>query len=359
MVLLVVSAVAAMVAMVYASHSLRVFLDGFRLMFDDTWSRVQAGSEPTMINFRFHLVSLIAVFLALGLGILVGSTVVDQVIVDRLDREIRSVRHDSSAVKSANNTLKDQVSQLEDYLAKSSSYIVEGRLTADPVAVVADKGVSTGTVKATVDMLREAGAEVPGVLWLDEKWSLDNSKDLQALADATDASGNASQVRTAAVRQVVQRLATLPKAGRRKPPPDVIAKLRSNGFLTFSNGSTASLADFPASSPRVLVVTGTDSRLSSTPTIVEPRERAGGGEDPDRCGRGVRPGRLGIGAFASTRRLAATRPEQRGARQDRLHRRRRRDVARPGRDDACARTGRRRPGRPLRLRHRRRRAPAG
>jgi uncharacterized membrane-anchored protein len=42
MVLLVVSAIAAMLAMVYASHSLRVFLDGFRLMFDDTWSRVRS-----------------------------------------------------------------------------------------------------------------------------------------------------------------------------------------------------------------------------------------------------------------------------------------------------------------------------
>ena len=41
MLLLVVAAVAAMVAMVYASHSLRVFLDGFRLMFDDAWSRVR------------------------------------------------------------------------------------------------------------------------------------------------------------------------------------------------------------------------------------------------------------------------------------------------------------------------------
>ena len=41
MLLLVVAAVAAMVAMVYASHSLRVFLDGFRLMFDDTWARVR------------------------------------------------------------------------------------------------------------------------------------------------------------------------------------------------------------------------------------------------------------------------------------------------------------------------------
>jgi uncharacterized membrane-anchored protein len=41
LVLLVVAAVAAMVAMVYASHSLRVFLDGFRLVFDDAWSRVR------------------------------------------------------------------------------------------------------------------------------------------------------------------------------------------------------------------------------------------------------------------------------------------------------------------------------
>ena len=50
-----------------------------------------------MINFRFHLVSLIAVFLALGLGILVGSTVVDQGIVNRLDAEISSVRKENSA----------------------------------------------------------------------------------------------------------------------------------------------------------------------------------------------------------------------------------------------------------------------
>ena len=40
MVFLVASAVAAMVAMTYVSHSLQVFLDGFRLMFTDTWSKV-------------------------------------------------------------------------------------------------------------------------------------------------------------------------------------------------------------------------------------------------------------------------------------------------------------------------------
>ena len=39
-----------------------------------------------MINFRFHIVSLIAVFLALALGIVMGATVVNRAIVDRLNR---------------------------------------------------------------------------------------------------------------------------------------------------------------------------------------------------------------------------------------------------------------------------------
>jgi uncharacterized membrane-anchored protein len=40
LVFLVGSAIAAMVAMVAASHSLQVFLDGFRLWFHDAWSRI-------------------------------------------------------------------------------------------------------------------------------------------------------------------------------------------------------------------------------------------------------------------------------------------------------------------------------
>ena len=31
-----------------------------------------------MINFRFHVVSIVAVFLALALGVVMGSTVVDR-----------------------------------------------------------------------------------------------------------------------------------------------------------------------------------------------------------------------------------------------------------------------------------------
>lgn len=221
-----------------------------------------------MINFRFHLVSLIAVFLALGLGILVGSTVVDQVIVDRLDREIRSVSHESNQLNAENGKLKDEVSRLEDFLRKSSAYAAEQRLAAVPVAIVAEKGVDAGAVGTVLASLRAAGADVPGVLWLDDKWRLDAPKDLRSLqAAARIAPGNVAASRLAALRAVAARLAE-PKASRSRSRRDVVEPLRSAGFLDFTDGKRAALAAFPERAARVLVLTGTDSHLAATDTLV-------------------------------------------------------------------------------------------
>ncbi|MBV9664035.1 MAG: copper transporter, partial [Actinobacteria bacterium] len=44
-----------------------------------------------MINFRYHLVSLTAVFLALAIGIAMGATVVDQATVKLLRSQLESV----------------------------------------------------------------------------------------------------------------------------------------------------------------------------------------------------------------------------------------------------------------------------
>jgi hypothetical protein len=221
-----------------------------------------------MINFRFHLVSLIAVFLAMGLGILVGSTVVDQVIVDRLDREIRSVSHESNQLKSDNNQLKDDVSKLNDFMQKSSTYAVQHRLTGVPVAIIAEKGVDAGRVRAVLDAVRSAGADVPGVLWLQDKWRLDAPKDLRSLQSAARVSGNVAASRLAAMRELASRLSAPPPI-KSRPPRDVIEPLRSGGFLDFTDGKKSDLTAFPARVSRVLVLTGTDSHLSATDTTVD------------------------------------------------------------------------------------------
>lgn len=225
-----------------------------------------------MINFRFHLVSLIAVFLALGLGILVGSTVVDQVIVDRLDTEIKAVRHDSNAANAQNNQLKSELAQSNDLLKQSASFLVEDRLQDVPVAIVADKGVDPGATRALLTMLRSAGAIAPGILWLEDSWKLSADKDLSALQAATDTTGTDAATRAAALAAFARRLGQPPPVtrARTKKPPDLIDTLRSAGFLDFTDGNSSALATFPTRAARVLVVTGTDSDLlaSGTPTVL-------------------------------------------------------------------------------------------
>jgi hypothetical protein len=222
----------------------------------------------TMINFRFHLVSLIAVFLAMGLGILVGSTVVDQVIVDRLDREISSVSHESNQIKSDNNDLKDQVSKLNDYLKKSSAYAVQQRLTASSVVIVAEKGVGTSAVNAVLSSVRAAGASVPGVLWLDDKWKLATVDDVRALQTAARVTGKPATTRARALRALATRL-TVPTGPGARRTRDVIEPLRSAGFLDFTDGKKSDLALFPERPSRVLVLTGTDSHLAATATLID------------------------------------------------------------------------------------------
>ncbi len=222
----------------------------------------------TVISFRFHIVSLIAVFLALGLGILVGSTVVDQVIVDRLDKEIRTVSHDSNQLKSDNGKLSAQVSNLDDFLRKASAYAIAHRLTAIPVAIVAEKGVDPGAVSSVLTAVRAAGADAPGVIWLTDKWQLDEPKDLLALQSAAQVSGTVAASRAAALRDLATRLGSPTKA-RVKRTRDVLEPLRAAGFVDLTSGKRSAFDAFPAEPARILVLTGTDSHLTATDTMVD------------------------------------------------------------------------------------------
>jgi Copper transport outer membrane protein, MctB len=225
-----------------------------------------------MINFRFHLVSLIAVFLALGLGILVGSTVVDQVIVDRLDTEIKNVRHDSNVANAQSTQLKNELAQSNDFLKRSAEFLVQDRLQDVPVAIVADKGVDGGSVRALLTMLRDAGAISPGILWLDDAWKLESSKDLDALHRVTNTEGTDAATRAVALEEIVHRFSGPVATTRRgaKPPPDILETLRTAGFIDFTDGNSSALAKFPTRAARVLEVTGTDSHLlaSGMPSVL-------------------------------------------------------------------------------------------
>ena len=241
-----------------------------------------------MINFRFHLVSLVAVFLAVGLGILVGSTVIDQKIVNRLDSEIHRVSKDNDKRQAESKLLAEQNSQQQQFVDLTAPFVVDGRLDGQSIAIVAERGVDGGIVKQTETMLRSAGGDVPAVLWLDDSWLLDTDQRKSDLAAALGVHGDAAVMRTRAFNLLARRLAAAPvttpsststskprstttKPGstttRRTTPTtapasiDVLGGLQDAGFLSVTDGNASEFATFPTRVAHVLLITGDKSHF--------------------------------------------------------------------------------------------------
>lgn len=146
-----------------------------------------------MLSFRFHIVSLIAVFLALAIGIAAGSTFIDRAIVDSLQDRVDNVSANLDARRAENDALDEQLGDMEAYVTDSAPWLVQDRLNGRSIVVVAERGVDDGPVDAQVTLLRDAGAEVPGVVWLEPELDLSAAEDREALIEAFELDDEAAE----------------------------------------------------------------------------------------------------------------------------------------------------------------------
>ena len=69
-----------------------------------------------VINFRYHLVSLIAVFLALALGLVIGTTALNGPIADNLKDQVTALAsRTSSSLRTRSTSLQDEVDTPDDF----------------------------------------------------------------------------------------------------------------------------------------------------------------------------------------------------------------------------------------------------
>ncbi len=218
-----------------------------------------------LINFRYHLVSLLAVFLSLTLGIALGSTVVKTGVLDGLNRRINQVSNEKSLTDVENAKLRTAAQRLNAYVAGSGQNVVKNTLTGADVVVVALRGVDSATVESETTLLQTAGAQVPAIIWLEPKWLLTTEQsraDLRAaLSDATESPGLAE----AGLKALADRIAgamsgpSIPTTRTTSAVADAdpIAKLSTAGFVSVQaapkNGRT-DLAGFPSSAQRAVIL---------------------------------------------------------------------------------------------------------
>ncbi|HIV57065.1 MAG TPA: copper transporter [Candidatus Stackebrandtia faecavium] len=124
-----------------------------------------------MINFRYHLVSVTAVFLALTIGLVLGTTALNGPTMDALSVTVNSLRND-------NEQLRDEVSQLEDDASEDHNFAAEvapatlaGGLEDEKIAVVSVGGADPAHVEDLMAMLDHTDAKVVGQLNLTDAFT--------------------------------------------------------------------------------------------------------------------------------------------------------------------------------------------
>ena len=119
-----------------------------------------------MVDFRYHLVSIIAVFLALAVGIVLGTTALKGPVLDDLRDNIKRLSSDKRVLEGDVGNLRSEVRAADDFAAGVGPGLVRGVLADQRVLLVTTPETPSDLVDRLTVGLGQAGARVTGQLRL-------------------------------------------------------------------------------------------------------------------------------------------------------------------------------------------------
>lgn len=119
-----------------------------------------------MFNARYHIASLVAVFFALALGLVLGGLVVNRGTLDgQQDALVKGLRSEFESLRSENRELSTRNQQLAAFTSDAVATRIEGRLQGRTIVVLVNGGREDGLRSAT-QAIEGAGGQVATVTML-------------------------------------------------------------------------------------------------------------------------------------------------------------------------------------------------
>lgn len=217
----------------------------------------RSGSDR-LINFRYHLVSLTAVFLALALGVAMGAAVVDRALVSTLEDQLQSVESRSDSVNDSNELLETAIGNWDTFAAQAGDRLVAARLTGVPVALITIAGVDRDVVGRMRAALQATGATPLPEVVLTAKFALEDTAAARELAATLDSAvGSPAKIRSDTIDRLV---ASWAGAG----PMGFLGELQTRSFAEVTpSPADSGVPEFAALAPRYLVVSSASADVAN------------------------------------------------------------------------------------------------
>ncbi len=123
-----------------------------------------------MIDFRYHLVSIVAVFLALALGIVLGSTELQPAAYNFLNSTTAKLQNQLDQAASQRDAAQQQAIQGEQYAQAVEPTVLRDLLTGQKLLIVTEPGAQASVVSGISLAANDAGATVTGQINLQTKF---------------------------------------------------------------------------------------------------------------------------------------------------------------------------------------------
>ena len=131
-----------------------------------------------MLDFRYHALSLVAVFLALAIGIVLGVTIGDSLLTEA-ERGLRNnLRADVVDARDAADEARQAVRARDEFIERVGPELVSGRLTGRRIAVISWGELPASVEDGVREAVRDGGGRIDSV-----------SKFVDPLAELEDAVG--------------------------------------------------------------------------------------------------------------------------------------------------------------------------
>ncbi|HET9895727.1 MAG TPA: copper transporter [Streptosporangiaceae bacterium] len=203
-----------------------------------------------MIDFRYHLVSIIAVFLALAVGIVVGAEAVSPNFAKKLNSESQSAAQRNALLFAQNGQLKRQIGADNAFAQTSSGLLLAHLLENERVVIVTAPGADAATVTGITTALRRSGADVTGTVSLAPQFfdvTATNESSLTTTAgqlapagvstsDPAGAQTPGQQVASRVIAAALMDKYSLPSLTT-KQANSILTGFGDQGFLQISNGN--------------------------------------------------------------------------------------------------------------------------
>jgi Copper transport outer membrane protein, MctB len=123
-----------------------------------------------LIDFRYHLVSIVSIFLALAVGIVLGAGPLKGELGATLTKELAGLRQDKADLNKQLQQARADSEARDAYIAETNPVVLAGVLQDRRVALVVLPGADAGVADTTAATLRSSGAAVVSTTSVSEEW---------------------------------------------------------------------------------------------------------------------------------------------------------------------------------------------